>query len=75
MVHDGVQGVAELAGQTTYRYYPQLSHVDDFVSAIYGGDQAPMELNLRNPCSILLLPQGQLLEASFIGAELSRSSL
>ena len=49
MVHDGVQGVAELAGQTTYRYYLQLSHPDDFVSAIYGGDEAPMELNLEEP--------------------------
>ncbi len=49
MVHDGVQGVAELAGQTTYRYYVQLSHPDDFVSAIYGGDQAPLELNLEEP--------------------------
>jgi len=49
MVHDGEHGVAELAGQTTYRYYLQLSHPEDFVSAIYGGDQAPMELHLDQP--------------------------
>ncbi|MAI22653.1 MAG: hypothetical protein CL828_01220 [Crocinitomicaceae bacterium] len=49
MVHDGVQGVAELAGQTTYRYYLQLSHPEDFVSAIYGGDESPLELNLEEP--------------------------
>ena len=49
MVHDGVQGVASLAGQTTYRYYLELSHPDDFVSAIYGGDTAPMSLELDAP--------------------------
>ncbi|MFZ8835487.1 MAG: T9SS type A sorting domain-containing protein [Flavobacteriales bacterium] len=49
MVHDGVQGVAELAGQTTYRFYLQLNHPDDFVSAIYGGDSAPMSLELDAP--------------------------
>ena len=49
MVHDGVNGVAELAGQTTYRFYLQLNDPDDFVSAIYGGDQAPLELSLDAP--------------------------
>lgn len=49
MVHDGVQGVASLAGQTTYRYYLQLGHPEDFVSAIYGGDTAPMSLELEEP--------------------------
>ena len=49
MVHDGVNGIAELAGQTTYRFYLQLNDPDDFVSAIYGGDQAPLELSLDAP--------------------------
>lgn len=49
MVHDGVQGVASLAGQTTYRYYLELSDPEDFVSAIYGGDTAPMSLELDAP--------------------------
>jgi hypothetical protein len=49
MVHDGVNGVAELAGQKTYRFYLQLNDPDDFVSAIYGGDQAPLELSLDAP--------------------------
>ncbi len=49
MVHDGVQGVAELAGQTTYRFYLELNDPEDFVSAIYGGDAAPMTLSLDAP--------------------------
>ncbi|MBN30686.1 MAG: hypothetical protein CL845_01620 [Crocinitomicaceae bacterium] len=49
MVHDGVNGVAQLAGQTTYRFYLQLSDPEDFVSAIYGGDEAPLELHLDEP--------------------------
>lgn len=49
MVHDGIQGVAELAGHTTYRFYLQLSDPEDFVSAIYGGETAPMSLELESP--------------------------
>ena len=49
MVHDGEQGVAELAGQTTYRFYLELNDPDDFVSAVYGGDTAPMTLSLDAP--------------------------
>jgi len=49
MVHNGIDGVAELAGQTTYRFYLQLSHPEDFVSAIYGGEDAPMTLELDAP--------------------------
>ena len=77
MVHDGVQGVAELAGQTTYRYYLQLSHADDFVSAIYGGDQAPMELNVEEPMFNSPFATGPTAGGIIpIGAELfSRSSL
>lgn len=49
MVHDGSSGIADLEGQTTYRFYLELTHPEDFVSAIYGGDEAPMSLNLTSP--------------------------
>ena len=41
MVHDGVNGVAELAGQTTYRFYLQLM-IRMILFRPFAGDQAPL---------------------------------
>ena len=49
MVHDGENGLPELTGQTTYRYYVQCTHPDDFVSAVYGGEDSPLTIELESP--------------------------
>jgi hypothetical protein len=48
-VLDGVNGLPELDGQTTYRFYVACSHPDDFVSAVYGGEDLPLIVNLPSP--------------------------
>ena len=49
MVHDGVTGLAELEGQTTYRFYVECTHPDDFVSAVYGGQGSPLMVEVDSP--------------------------
>jgi hypothetical protein len=44
-VHSSTEGLAELEGMTTYRFYITNLSSTDFISSIYGYDQEPFELS------------------------------
>ena len=49
VVHDSENGLPELEGQITYRFYVQCTHPDDFVSAVYGGEDSPLVVDVETP--------------------------
>jgi hypothetical protein len=49
MIHDGVNGIPELEGQITYRFYAECVHPNDFVSAVFGGQDSPLIVEMETP--------------------------
>ena len=44
-VHDGIVGNSDLTGMTTYRLYAQLTDSADFVGAVYGSAEEPIDIS------------------------------
>lgn len=44
-IHEGPVGSTDLTGLTTYRIYAQLTSPDDFVTAVFGSDDMPLNLS------------------------------
>ena len=44
--HTGMVGAMDLAGYTTYRIYVETEHETDFVSAVFGDQGTPMDLEI-----------------------------
>ena len=44
-VHDGMVGNSDLTGMTTYRLYAQLTDSADFVGAVYGSAEEPIDIS------------------------------
>ena len=55
-VHDGPVGNSDLTGMTTYRLYAQLTDSLDFVGAVYGSSEEP--INLSTTTSFFQHPAG-----------------
>ena len=47
-VHDGMVGNSDLTGMTTYRLYAQLTDSADFVGAVYGSAEEPIDISTTN---------------------------
>ncbi len=59
-VHDG--SIPELAGYTTYRVYADLTSEFDFVSAVYGDDNAPLLIGCTDGSFFQSTPGGQVFD-------------
>ena len=44
-IHDGVVGSTDLTGLTTYRIYAQLTSPTDYVTAVFGSEEYPLNLS------------------------------
>ncbi len=44
-IHEGMVGSANLAGKTTYRIYAQLTSAEDYVTAVFGSDEFPLNIS------------------------------
>lgn len=44
-IHEGVVGGSDLTGKTTYRIYAQLTSADDYVTAVFGSADFPLDVS------------------------------